>query len=66
MHMLDHLNVDKYILNDNELKSVYGGINITGTLFSSFIKAFDLALDLGRSIGTAIRMITSKNICQIK
>lgn len=67
MDMLDHLNVDKYLISDNELKKINGGaINLSGTLLASLVKTFTTSLDIGRSFGTALRRIFGKNICPIK
>ena len=52
-------------LNKNQLLNVVGGINISGTLINSIVKGINSILDLGRSFGTAIRRISSKNICSL-
>lgn len=52
-------------LNKNELLSVDGGVNITGTFITSLTKGVNALLDLGRSLGTAIRRIGSKSVCSI-
>jgi len=52
-------------LDKNELLSVDGGININGTLITSLTKGINVLLDLGRSLGTAIRRIGSKSLCSI-
>lgn len=51
-------------LSKQELLSIQGGINISGTLINSFVRGINAMLDLGRSLGTAIRRIGSNNICQ--
>lgn len=50
-------------LSKQELLSINGGINISGTLINSFVRGINAMLDLGRSLGTAIRRIGSNNIC---
>lgn len=53
-------------LKEQELKQIVGGINITGTIINSIVDAIKIALEVGRSLGTAVRRITSKGICVIK
>ncbi len=50
-------------LNKEILLEIDGGLNISGSLVSSFTKAINAILDLGRSLGTAIRRISSGNLC---
>ena len=52
-------------LNKQQLVSVVGGVSISGTLINSIVKGVNAFLDLGRSIGTAIRRVTSGNICPL-
>ena len=66
MVMLDHLNVDKYSLSDNDLLNIIGGINLTGSLIKSASTALNTLLDVGRSLGTAIRMFMGKKLCGLK
>ena len=49
-------------LNKTELLEISGG-GISGTLISSIIKGINSILELGRSLGTAIRRVSNKNIC---
>ncbi len=51
-------------LTNNELKKIVGG-NITGTLLNSIIKGMTTIIDLGRSLGTAIRRIKSNSFCKV-
>lgn len=51
-------------LNKNELFLVEGG-SISGTLISSITRGINTILDLGRSLGNAIRRIGSRNICPL-
>lgn len=48
-----------------ELVNVYGGINISGTFVSSIAKGINTVLDLGRSLGSAIRRISSNKYCAV-
>ncbi len=50
-------------LDNKQLLNIVGGINITGAFLNYLVKGINSILDLGRSVGTAIRRITSKNIC---
>lgn len=50
-------------LNNNELFEIIGGINWSGTLFSSVARAIDTVMDVGRSLGSAIRRITNGSLC---
>lgn len=49
-------------LNKNELVLIEGG-SISGTLISSISKGINTILDMGRSLGNALRRIGSKSIC---
>ena len=50
-------------MSKQELKNIYGGTTISGTLINSLVKGIDVILDLGRSLGSAIRRIQDKNVC---
>ena len=50
-------------MTKKELSKVYGGA-ISGTILSGVIKAFTIALELGRSLGTALRRVKTKTVCQ--
>lgn len=52
-------------LNKNELVCIDGGATISGTLISALSKGVNTILDMGRSLGTAIRRIGSNNICPV-
>lgn len=52
-------------LREDELLSVVGGINITGTLINSLIKGISTFLDLGRALGSAIRRVVSGGMCPL-
>lgn len=41
-------------IQDNELKAIYGGA-ITAAFISAVVRGLNLLLELGRSIGSAIR-----------
>ncbi len=52
-------------LGKNELLNIDGGTSISGTLISSITRGINTLLDMGRSLGTAIRRIGSNNVCPL-
>lgn len=52
-------------LNDEELKYIIGGINITGSILASIVRGINAIMDVGRSLGTAIRRSRTNNICPL-
>ncbi len=51
-------------LKETELYEIQGGgISINATLINAFARAISTILDLGRTVGSAIRRIYSKNYC---
>lgn len=55
---MNELTVDESLL-------VKGGFSITGTLLSGFYRSINSLLELGRSFGTALRMLKSGKFCSI-
>lgn len=53
-------------LDKKELLSIAGGISITGTFINAIAKGINAILDLGRSLGTAIRRTSANNLCPLK
>lgn len=51
-------------LEKQELLTIIGGA-ISGTLLNSLVRGINAILDLGRSLGTAIRRLGTNSICQI-
>lgn len=51
-------------LNKDELLNINGG-GISGTLISALTRGVNTLLDMGRSLGNAIRRIGSNNICPL-
>ena len=49
-------------LTKKELNSISGGA-ISGAIISSVIRGVNVILELGRSFGSAIRRIMTKNYC---
>ena len=52
-------------LNKEMLLNINGGLNISGNLIGAFTKAINSVLDIGRSLGTAIRRISSGKLCSL-
>lgn len=52
-------------LTKNEMLNLYGGGTITGAFLSSLIKGINTILELGRSLGSAIRRGTGGRMCSI-
>lgn len=52
------------MLNNEELYNINGGVTISGTLINSIAKLITTILDLGRAIGSAIRMVGSGSKCK--
>ncbi len=45
-------------LNNNQLNNIVGGsISLTGSLVSAFVNGIEAIMDVGRSLGTAIRRL---------
>ena len=51
-------------LKKEELLNINGG-GISGTLLNSIIRGVNVLLDLGRSLGTAIRRLGNNSICPL-
>ena len=52
-------------MEKNELLQIVGGVSITGTLLSSIYKVGNLIFEIGRSLGSAIRRVSSGSMCSI-
>lgn len=52
-------------IDNEELFLIVGGINITGTLINSITSGITKILDLGRSLGTAIRRVIGNSVCPL-
>lgn len=51
-------------LEEQELLNVVGGsTNLSATMLNSVSKILDTIMDVGRSLGSAIRRIYSDNLC---
>ena len=54
------------ICNNNDLKEVYGGSTISGTVVNGFVDLIKILHDAGKGIGSAIRRIVDKDLCPLK
>ncbi|MDD3187742.1 MAG: hypothetical protein PHD02_04680 [Bacilli bacterium] len=52
-------------LKKEELMNIVGGFSITASFISAVAKGINSILELGRSLGTAIRRIAGNSICSI-
>lgn len=53
------------MLEKQELLNVVGGVSITASLINSIYRGINSVLDLGRSLGSAIRRISGRSMCSI-
>lgn len=53
------------ILSDNELKKVNGG-SITATFINAIVKGLNILIELGKSLGSSFRRITSGKTCSLE
>ena len=53
------------MVKDSELKTIYGG-SITATFINAIVKGLSLLIELGKSLGSSIRRITSGSTCAVK
>lgn len=52
-------------MTKKELMKIKGGAGISGTLINGFVRGIEQFLNIGRSVGTAIRRLGSGNICPL-
>ena len=52
-------------LTNEEMIAISGGINITGVLMAGIYRTINSVLDLGRSLGTSLRMLKANRFCSI-
>ncbi len=51
------------MLKEEELLLINGGSSITGTILNAIVRAVNAALEVGRTLGSAIRRGMSGKIC---
>ena len=52
-------------LNSHELLEITGGVNWSASFFNSVARAIDTVMDVGRSLGSAIRRLVNGSMCPI-
>ena len=53
------------IKNEEELLQIIGGLNVTGAILNAFKGCANTIVDIGRSLGSAIRRLASGSLCKI-
>ncbi len=51
------------MLNSEELLKINGGASITGALLNAVVRVVNVALEVGRTLGSAIRRGISGKLC---
>ena len=67
MDTLDHKNAIRNNikeLNDSELKEIDGG-SLSGTLINAFTNGMKTVLEIGRSLGSALRRLSEDKMCAV-
>ena len=54
------------MLQKEELLNIVGGVSITASLINSIYRGINSILDLGRSLGSAIRRLSGGSMCPIR
>ncbi len=52
--------------DDNNLKELYAGSSVSGTVISALGKIVGLLYDAGRGFGSSIRRVGEGNLCPLK
>lgn len=52
-------------VSNNEMRSVFGGWSFNASYLSSLIRGVNSFMDVGRSIGSAIRRIYANKVCPL-
>ena len=52
-------------IENNELANITGGETVTGTLVSALTTGIKAIFDIGKSLGSSIRRLSSDNICPL-
>ncbi len=52
-------------MNKIELIQIVGGASISGTVLNALIRAINASLEVGRSLGSAIRRWKTKTSCAV-
>lgn len=69
MVMYDHYHVDRKddmkILTKTELEHIEGG-SISASMINYLVRGINAFVDIGRSLGSAIRRMGEQNVCPLK
>lgn len=52
-------------LNQQQLTLIEGGASFTAAFVTAFVRGINAIMDIGRSLGSAIRRINDNNICSL-
>ena len=52
-------------INEKEYELIEGGLSVSGSLMNSFTSAIKIILELGRSVGSALRRGSNGKFCKI-
>lgn len=52
-----------YKIEEIELENIIGGASISGALITAIYKAISPILDAGRALGSALRRLSTNNMC---
>ena len=52
-------------LSKEELKQIDGGTSISGSIINAFTDAIKTLYDVGKSLGSSIRRLKEKKLCEI-
>lgn len=52
-------------MSNEELMEITGGFNLTGAIMASIVKGINTFLDLGRSLGTSFRRVSTNKLCPV-
>ena len=53
-------------IDNNELKKIKGGSTISASFINAILNILDTFMDAGRSVGSSIRRLFSKQFCPLK
>lgn len=53
-------------ISTDNLKTLYGGASITGTVASALVKIVSLLYDAGKGLGSSFRRVGEENLCPLK
>ena len=53
-------------MRKEELVLIVGGSSVSGTVLNAVVRALNAALEVGRSLGTAIRRIKTRQACPVR